>query len=76
MPDAASKRIRVAISTLRGLGLSRAILTREDGYAIDPELPVTVVPSSGVRPRDLELVHSSTDRVGRLSIDEPKAVDG
>jgi predicted ATPase len=34
--DAASKRLRVAVATLRSLGLRDAILTRDEGYALDP----------------------------------------
>jgi hypothetical protein len=36
--DAASKRVRVAITTLRNLGLRGAILTRDDGYLLDARL--------------------------------------
>ncbi len=36
LAEAASKRLRVAIATLRSLGLREAIVTRDDGYALDP----------------------------------------
>lgn len=43
LPDAAGKRVRVAIATLRRLGLEQLILTRDDGYVLDPgvELRIT-----------------------------------
>jgi tetratricopeptide (TPR) repeat protein len=34
--DAANKRLRTAIWTLRGFGLEPILLTREDGYLLDP----------------------------------------
>src|SRR5690606_1742568 len=37
---AAANRVRVAVSTLRKLGLKRVLLTRGDGYLLDPEVPV------------------------------------
>jgi hypothetical protein len=37
-PDAASKRLRVAINTLRSLGLRDVLLTRDDGYLLDSRL--------------------------------------
>ncbi len=40
LPDAAGKRVRVAIATLRRLGLERLILTRDDGYVLDPSAEV------------------------------------
>jgi predicted ATPase len=40
--DAASKRLRVAVATLRSLGLREAILTREDGYALAPAVVTEV----------------------------------
>lgn len=36
--DAGAHRVRVAISTLRKLGLRDALLTREEGYLLDPGL--------------------------------------
>jgi len=42
LPDAASKRIRVAIATLRSLGFARWIVTRDGGYLLDPSLPLLV----------------------------------
>jgi DNA-binding SARP family transcriptional activator len=38
--DAADKRLRTAIWTLRKLGLDRVVLTRDEGYLIDPFLAV------------------------------------
>lgn len=40
LPEAASTRLRVAISTLRKLGLRPLLLTRDDGYLFDPSLRV------------------------------------
>lgn len=39
-PEAASKRLRVAIATLRTLGLREVLLTRDDGYLLDPSIEV------------------------------------
>lgn len=38
--DAARKRLRTAIWTLRKMGLDEVILTEEDGYLLDPLVPV------------------------------------
>ncbi len=38
--DAADKRLRTAVWTLRKLGFESALLTRDEGYMIDPFLPV------------------------------------
>ncbi|MGE0786991.1 MAG: AAA family ATPase [Sandaracinaceae bacterium] len=38
--DSASTRVRVAIATLRKLGLKSVLLTEEDGYLFDPEVSV------------------------------------
>ncbi|MFO0618804.1 MAG: NACHT domain-containing protein [Polyangiaceae bacterium] len=38
--EAASTRVRVAIATLRKLGLRDVLLTRDDGYLLDPEVVV------------------------------------
>ena len=35
-PDAAGKRLRTAIWTLRKAGLEALLLTRHDGYLLDP----------------------------------------
>src|SRR5208283_405729 len=35
LPEAAGTRLRVAIATLRRLGLRDVILTRDDGYLLD-----------------------------------------
>lgn len=40
--EAAATRVRVAIATLRKLGLREVIITRDDGYLIDPDLSVEV----------------------------------
>jgi len=42
LADAASKRVRVAIATLRRMGLDRLIVTRDDGYQLDPAAKVRV----------------------------------
>jgi len=42
LPDAAGKRVRVAIATLRALGLARWIMTRDGGYLLDPALSLLV----------------------------------
>jgi predicted ATPase len=39
LPDAAAHRVRVAVSTLRKLGLRDALRTTEAGYLLDPEIP-------------------------------------
>ncbi len=39
-PDAAAKRLHTAISTLRTLGLGRLLATRDDGYLLDPAVPL------------------------------------
>ena len=38
--EAAATRVRVAVATLRRLGLRNAILTRDDGYLLDPNVAV------------------------------------
>lgn len=43
LADAASQRLRVAISTLRRLGLRDALVTAENGYLLDPNLRTHVV---------------------------------
>ena len=40
--EAASTRVRVAIATLRKLGLRDVLLTRDDGYLLDPAIRVEV----------------------------------
>ncbi|HEY8073653.1 MAG TPA: AAA family ATPase [Labilithrix sp.] len=44
-PEAASKRLRVAVATLRSLGLRDVLLTRDDGYLLDPAVRVRTAPS-------------------------------
>lgn len=41
--EAAATRVRVAIATLRKLGLREVIVTRDDGYLIDPGLAVELI---------------------------------
>jgi predicted ATPase len=41
-PEAGSKRVRVAVSTLRRLGLEAALVTRDDGYLIGESVAVRV----------------------------------
>jgi DNA-binding SARP family transcriptional activator len=38
--DAARKRLRTAIWTLRKMGLDSVILTRDDGYLFDPLIAI------------------------------------
>jgi tetratricopeptide (TPR) repeat protein len=40
LPEAAGTRLRVAIATLRRLGLREIIVTRDDGYLLDPAVRV------------------------------------
>jgi tetratricopeptide (TPR) repeat protein len=42
LTEAASTRLRVAIATLRRLGLRDVLLTRDDGYLLDPSAPIRV----------------------------------
>jgi predicted ATPase len=41
LADAGSKRVRVAVSTLRRLGLENLLVTRDDGYLLDAALDVS-----------------------------------
>ena len=43
LPQAASTRLRVAISTLRTLGLRPVLLTRDEGYLFDPEVDIELL---------------------------------
>ena len=40
--DAAQKRLHTAIWTLRSLGLEALLVTREDGYFLDPAVPIEI----------------------------------
>jgi hypothetical protein len=40
--DAGRNRVRVAVSTLRSLGLRELILSRGDGYLLDPDVAISV----------------------------------
>ncbi|MEZ4240343.1 MAG: hypothetical protein R3F59_30160 [Myxococcota bacterium] len=40
LPEAGANRVYVAMATLRKLGLAAALLTRDDGYLLDPALAV------------------------------------
>lgn len=42
LPAAAKARVQVAVSTLRKLGLREALVTRDDGYLVDPRIVVTL----------------------------------
>jgi hypothetical protein len=42
LTEAASTRLRVAIATLRRLGLRDVLLTRDDGYLLDPSAAIRV----------------------------------
>jgi hypothetical protein len=46
-PDSARKRLYVAIHALRRLGLEAHLLTRDDGYLLDPDVAILV---PGARP--------------------------
>jgi hypothetical protein len=43
-PDAASKRLRVAIATLRSFGLRDVLRTRDDGYVLDRRVKIATSP--------------------------------
>jgi hypothetical protein len=38
--EAAQTRVRVAVATLRKLGLRGLLVTRDDGYVLDPAVEV------------------------------------
>jgi hypothetical protein len=40
VPSAGANRVYVALTTLRKLGLRHFLLSRDDGYLLDPALPV------------------------------------
>ena len=40
--EAGAKRVRVGIATLRALGLRTLIITRDDGYLLDPSVPLAL----------------------------------
>ncbi|MEM9456372.1 MAG: tetratricopeptide repeat protein [Myxococcota bacterium] len=40
MPSAGANRVYVALTTLRKLGLRKVLLSQDDGYLLDPALPV------------------------------------
>lgn len=40
LPDAAVNRLRVALATLRKLGLKDLLVRTDDGYQLDPGVPV------------------------------------
>lgn len=42
LPDAGATRVRVAVATLRSLGLDAVLLTRDDGYLLDPAQPLAL----------------------------------
>jgi predicted ATPase len=45
LPEAGARRVYVAISTLRSLGLGHALVTRDDGYLLHPQTTVTELAS-------------------------------
>ncbi len=47
-PSSAAARVYMAVRALRGLGLARVIETREDGYRIDPRVPLETLDFRGV----------------------------
>lgn len=44
LPTAGAHRVRVAVASLRDLGLRGLLLRRDDGYLLDPEATITVAP--------------------------------
>jgi DNA-binding SARP family transcriptional activator len=40
--EAATKRLHTAIWTLRSLGLEGILLTKDDGYLLDPSVPAEI----------------------------------
>jgi len=40
-PEAGADRVYMALSTLRKLGLREVLVSRDDGYLLDPRVPVT-----------------------------------
>jgi len=44
--EALANRVRVALSALRKLGLRDLLLSRDDGYLLDPTVPVAIVPDT------------------------------
>jgi predicted ATPase/DNA-binding SARP family transcriptional activator len=47
LPDAAAHRLRVAVATLRRLGLKDALVTAPSGYLLEPRLRVHVIRATG-----------------------------
>jgi hypothetical protein len=45
-PESARNRVYVAIANLRNLGLREALVTHDEGYLIDPALPLSLVESA------------------------------
>lgn len=49
---AAQNRLRVAVTTLRNMGLRHVLVFRDGGHLLDPEVPATIAsPSAGVSPQ-------------------------
>jgi tetratricopeptide (TPR) repeat protein len=44
LPDAATERVYTVVATLRRLGLRNALMRRDDGYLLDPLVPVLIAP--------------------------------
>ncbi len=40
LPEAGTERVYTAVATLRRLGLRKLLLQRDDGYLLDPEVPL------------------------------------
>jgi hypothetical protein len=40
--ESGRNRVRVAVSTLRAMGLRDVLVSRDDGYLIDPDAPITI----------------------------------
>ena len=41
-PDSARARVYTAVNSLRSYGLDNILLRGPDGYALDPEIPMTI----------------------------------
>ncbi|MEL6179654.1 MAG: tetratricopeptide repeat protein, partial [Myxococcota bacterium] len=49
-PEAGTNRVYVAVTTLRNLGLRDLLVYRDEGYLLDPSVPVVVVPREQLEP--------------------------
>jgi hypothetical protein len=51
IPSAVRNRLKVLIGKMRALGLGSILLTRGDGYYLDPRVPIRIA-DDGERPAD------------------------